>query len=134
MSYPSTGFEGLYRNAFEAVKNRSEKGYGIDAFSPAPAETYGFEDHQAPSFQLLVSFCEDAKAWLTEDADNVVVVHCKAGKGRTGTVIAALLLYLHEARHAKEAIDLYGMRRTKDGKGVTIPSQIRYVHYFERWL
>jgi protein tyrosine/serine phosphatase len=44
---------------------------------------------------VVQQFCEDAAAWLAGHAHNVVVVHCKAGKGRTGIMICCLLLYLH---------------------------------------
>ncbi|KAI8642767.1 protein-tyrosine phosphatase-like protein [Parasitella parasitica] len=129
MSYPSEGFEGLYRNPFDQVKNRKEKQYDLSRFENAA--NYPFLDHQAPSFGTLVDFCNDASGWLDRDKENVVVIHCKAGKGRTGTVIAALLLHIREANDAKEAIALYDNTRTSNQKGITIPSQRRYVYYYD---
>jgi hypothetical protein len=71
---------------------------------------------------------------IQADKDNVVAVHCKAGKGRTGLILVAYLLYSGNKSTAAEALDFYGWSRTTDGKGVTITSQIRYVHYFEQQL
>ena len=63
-----------------------------------------------------------------------MVVHCKAGKGRTGCVLSCLLLHLGLCSTATEALDLFGARRCSDYAGVTIPSQIRYVHHYEKVL
>ena len=79
-------------------------------------------------------FCEDAKQFLDEDDKNVVAVHCKAGKGRTGTFICCLLLYLGIFDSADESMKYYGLMRVGAEKGVTVPSQKRYVHYFEQIL
>ena len=49
-------------------------------------------------------------------------------------MIACLLLFLKEFTTADDALRWFGYCRTSNGKGVTIPSQARYVHYFERLL
>ena len=55
---------------------------------------FPFDDHNCPPIQLVISFCQSAYSWLKEDIENVVVVHCKAGKARTGLMISSLLVYL----------------------------------------
>ena len=68
------------------------------------------------------------------DHDNVVAIHCKAGKGRTGLIVVSYLLYCGFKSSAADARKFYDWARTVDGKGLTIISQIRYVHYFEQQL
>lgn len=74
--------------------------------------------------------CDSVASWLAADADNVAVIHCKAGKGRTGLMIASFLVHCGASTSADAALALFARRRTFDGKGVTIPSQQRYVRYY----
>ncbi|CAM9858702.1 unnamed protein product, partial [Hapterophycus canaliculatus] len=57
-------------------------------------ERYPFTDHSCPPLESVVNFCESAKAWLDMDEQNVVSLHCKAGKGRAGIMAACLLIRL----------------------------------------
>ncbi|KAF5960326.1 hypothetical protein HYC85_001535 [Camellia sinensis] len=88
----------------------------------------------APPIELITLFCQSAYTWLKEDILNVVVVHCKAGMARTGLMISSLLLFLKFFPTAEECIEYYNQKRCLDGKGLILPSQIRYVKYFERLL
>ncbi|KAK9144296.1 hypothetical protein Sjap_004199 [Stephania japonica] len=148
----SSGFfgyvEGLYRNHMEEVikffethhKGKykvynlcSERLYDASLFEGKVA-CFPFDDHNCPPIHLITSFCHSAYSWLKEDIENVVVVHCKAGMARTGLMISSLLLFLKFFPTAEESIDFYNQKRCVDGKGLVLPSQIRYVKYFERIL
>ena len=144
MGIPSTNFEGLYRNTMEEVQKflntrhpQHYKVYNLCEERSYPESSffkqgvYPFKDHEAPPINLMKSFVNDAKKFLEENDKNIIAVHCKAGKGRTGTMICCLLLEMNIFNTAKECLQYYGMMRTDNGKGVTIPSQIRYVNYFE---
>lgn len=64
----------------------------------------------------------------------VVVVHCKAGKGRSGTVACSYLISECGWR-PEEALTRFTERRMrpKFGAGVSIPSQLRTITYVDRW-
>lgn len=98
------------------------------------AANFPFNDHQAPPFSTLIDFCNDASEYLKQDVNNVIAIHCKAGKGRTGTVIAALLLHMRITNDANKAMEMYALERTDNTKGINIPSQRRYVKYYEFML
>jgi len=65
---------------------------------------------------MMPAFCEHAAKFLREDPKNVVAVHCKAGKGRTGVMICCLMLYMGMFSTVDEALDFYGDKRTYNGK------------------
>jgi len=150
MGFPSEGIEGMYRNPMAQVQGFLdyyhkghfrvynlclERDYDPAKFNGCVVK-FPFADHNCPQFDLIFDFCADLTKWLDLDQRNVGIIHCKAGKGRTGLMICAFLCYRYKKKgvEADSAMNFYAERRTLDGKGVTIRSQRRFVSYFHEAL
>ena len=90
-------------------------------------------------FRESIRFAKSVKDWSNQDPANTIAVHCKGGKGRTGTAISMWLLESGQCKTAEAALKKFGDARTdwvKGSKfqGVETPSQSRFVGYFEKVL
>eukprot|EP00966_Prymnesium_polylepis_P263823 6094975-Prymnesium_polylepis.1 len=145
MGFPSEGAEGVYRNPMKEVagflEKRHKEHYMVynlcseRSYDPTKlgnrVQLFPFDDHNPPPLRMIPQLCASVKEFLDEHDENVVVIHCKAGKGRTGTMICSYLQFCGEFGSSAAALGWYGFVRTEDCKGVTIPSQRRYVQYME---
>ncbi|RMZ96992.1 phosphatidylinositol 3-4-5-trisphosphate 3-phosphatase TPTE2-like [Brachionus plicatilis] len=150
MSFPSSGIDGVYRNRIEQVAkfldekhpNKykvynlcSERTYDTSYFHER-CERVMIDDHNVPSLKDAIRFSKDVRNWMNADPENVIAVHCKGGKGRTGTMICIWLLESKQYANASEALYKFGDRRTNWDKGkifqgVETPSQSRFVGYYD---
>lgn len=150
MSFPSSGIDGVYRNRIEHVAKFldhkhpnhyrvynlcSERAYDTSYFHER-VERFKIDDHNVPSLKEAIRFAKNVKEWMSADPQNIIAVHCKGGKGRTGTMICIWLLESRECSNAQEALLRFGDRRTnwdkgKTFQGVETPSQSRFVGYYD---
>ncbi|XP_019157032.1 PREDICTED: phosphatidylinositol 3,4,5-trisphosphate 3-phosphatase and protein-tyrosine-phosphatase PTEN1 [Ipomoea nil] len=146
MSFPAEHMRAMYRNPLWQVKSVLDmrhsghyKVYNLcieQSYDPTHfhgrVERYPFDDNHVPPLQMVKEFCEDVHSWLSNDPKNIAVIHCMAGKGRTGLMVCAYLVYT--GMSAEEALQVYADKRTTNNHGVSIPSQRRYVEYWEKVL
>lgn len=99
-----------------------------------------FPDHNPPSLLLMHRIVTEIDCFLEENPHNVALVHCHEGKGRTGTICCAYLMYESKARgielSASSAREIYTEKRMRRffGSGVSAKCQIRYLDYWEKYL
>ena len=124
MSFPASGFESFYRNSISDVQrfldekhngnylvfNMSGRDYNKEHFF-GKVEDYDWEDHHSPCIDVLFRACDSMYKFLMQDPENVIVVHCNAGKGRTGTVISCFFIYSGLCASAEDASKYYGVKR-----------------------
>ncbi len=87
------------------------------------------EDYHSPSIDEIVSTVKFIENEI-EVEKRLVLVHCAAGKGRTGTILCAYLLK-KENLSAKDAINR--IRKLRPGS-IQTDSQEKSIHEYEKYL
>uniref|UniRef100_A0A673YAX1 Tensin 1 n=1 Tax=Salmo trutta TaxID=8032 RepID=A0A673YAX1_SALTR len=115
--------------------NLSEKRCDINQLNPKVLD-FGWPDHHAPALDKICTICKAMDTWLSADSHNVVVIHNKGNRGRTGVVVAAYMHYSNISASADQALDRFAMKRFYEDKVLPVgqPSQKRYVQYFSGLL
>nr|XP_056712859.1 phosphatidylinositol 3,4,5-trisphosphate 3-phosphatase TPTE2-like [Euleptes europaea] len=150
MSFPSSGQQSFYRNPilevvrfldtkhedhYKVYNLCSEQGYDPLYFHYR-VERFFIDDHNVPALEEMLRFTANVREWMNQDPKNIIVIHCKGGKGRTGTMVCTWLIDSNQFESAQESLDYFGERRTDKStsskfQGVETPSQSRYVGYYE---
>ena len=116
------------------IWNMSElAAYDYAAFDNQVME-YKFPGSPSPPLELLVRICDSVEKWLAADERNVAIVHCRTGNRRTCSVCACVLAWLGHCNDPIEAMRLVAKAKQASIASLTIPSQVRYIRYFDRLL
>uniref|UniRef100_A0A669EFN6 Transmembrane phosphatase with tensin homology n=1 Tax=Oreochromis niloticus TaxID=8128 RepID=A0A669EFN6_ORENI len=150
MSFPSSGKQAFYRNPIREVARFldtkheghykvynlcSEKGYDPQFFHYRVERVF-IDDHNVPSLEDMLKYTASVREWMSADPQNIIAIHCKGGKGRTGTMVCTWLIDSDQFESAQDSLEYFGERRTDKSQsskfqGVETPSQSRYVGYYE---
>ncbi|KAG2381303.1 hypothetical protein C9374_006292 [Naegleria lovaniensis] len=72
---------------------------------------WNFPDHYNPPLDMMMSGCRCIHEWLERDEKNVAVIHCAGGKGRSGTLICAYLLYCSMFNDSIDSLNYFALQR-----------------------
>lgn len=115
-------------------------GYAFNAVVGPHCSYRPFPDHQVPTLELMDQVVGEIHSFLTKSPYHVALIHCKEGKGRSGTVCCGFLMY--EAQKlgilvtVEEMVAKFTAQRMRKmfGPGVSIDSQLRFLSYWRTYL
>ena len=105
--------------------------------------SFDMQDHARPSMEHIFDALRDMEKFIGQNDANMIAVHCKAGKGRTGTLCCSWMLYNRTAQSASEALEIFREKRTdhvrtknssKKMIAVDTWAQVQCVHCVDAWL
>jgi hypothetical protein len=111
---------------------------GYARFDDALVEVQ-FPAMSAPFLGLLCKLCMDKAQSMQEDTQNILIIHCATGKGRTAAVDSCLLAFSGCYSSPFTALQVISTAAIGNARGVQsskilLASQRRYVHYFQHIL
>ncbi|KAJ1033885.1 hypothetical protein NDA16_000093 [Ustilago loliicola] len=137
MGFPASGVQSLYRNKRSDVRRfldkRHEDLYRVYNFCPVTENSYDadefygrvsrfpFPDHHVPPLSLIPLFVADITEYLESDPDATAVIHCKAGKGRSGTMTCCYLVSLPYLPTAPTSLRNYSKMQRPPQQSVAPP-------------
>jgi phosphatidylinositol-3,4,5-trisphosphate 3-phosphatase and dual-specificity protein phosphatase PTEN len=98
---------------------------------------YTFPGLPCPPLDMLYMICTSMQSWLMIDAKNVVVLHCQGPRGRSSLVASCFLAFFYKSEFsggAREALKVYGQIADAHSPTTLLPSQQRYLGYFDEVL
>ncbi|QGJ68422.1 Atypical dual specificity phosphatase [Planctomycetales bacterium 10988] len=118
----------LQRVGITFLVNLTENDLSSEHYAQYGIETYHFPiiDMEAPELQAAKEFCIRLAGWLEEQ--KTVALHCKAGLGRTGTMLACFLIY--QGRSALSALE---HARSIEPRWVQSDTQVEFLSEFEKY-
>ncbi|MGM0564920.1 MAG: protein-tyrosine phosphatase family protein [Pseudomonadota bacterium] len=88
---------------------------------------FSIEDMGAPDYEQALKICQHLDAEIKNGQK--VAVHCKAGMGRTGTVLCMYMIW-----QGKEAMDALEQARNIEPRWVQSAEQVHFLEAFEKNL
>ena len=102
--------------------------YSPEELLPCHHYAFGWVDMGVPSIERMMNVVQVIE--MHERRGEKVAVHCHAGYGRTGMVIACFLVFSH---HYSADVAIATVRARREGS-VQTREQKRFVHRFERFV
>ena len=99
---------GKHGNKYFIINTSERATYDKAKYFGDRVTEYHWPDHHGPPFKFLYEIADQSYKWLKADEENVIIVHCNSGKGRTGTAICALLLFLGYFKNVDDCLRFYG--------------------------